>query len=823
MKQISFLVMFLLLAIFANAQVIRGKVVDEDGKALTGASIVIENSYLGTTTNADGEFSIKCKSKDCKLLISFVGYEDWTKEISFKSENENIGKVTLKTAAYLSDEVIVKATRADENSPMTYSTVNSEELQKRNIAQDLPYLLELTPSFVATSEAGTGIGYTNYRIRGTDPTRINVTVNGMPLNDAESQTVFWVNMPDFTSSVNNVQITRGVGTSTNGAAAFGGSMNFFTGSLSEKPYGEVSAMGGSFNTFRENITVGTGILNNGFSFDLRMSNLDSDGYVENSFSKHQAVMMTAAWRGETSFLRFNLIHGRERTGISWWGCPQELLESNRTYNPAGEYFDENGVRQYYKDQTDNYIQTHYQLLYSKSIGENLDLNAGIHYTRGDGYYEQYKEDRTIAEYGLPDLIIPGGLLINGLDTLQVPNIAISQSDIIQRKMMANDFYGTTLSANYKTKKAKLSVGGGWNQYDGRHFGNIIWMQFAGNTENNYEWYRSTGLKNDLNVFAKLNYELVSGLFAYGDIQYRNVYYKMAGLDYDLDADGNQRILNQEHTYNFVNPKAGLYYNISDNMKTYISFATSQREPTRTNFKDAAGDPSKMPLAETLYDYELGYTYQSQKFSASANLYYMDYINQLVPTGEKSSVGYDIMTNVPESYRAGIEISAGVKPISKLSIDANLTLSQNKIQNFNSWAYTYDDDWNEEYQSFNLGETDIAYSPNVISSGIISYKPFSGFNISWISKYVGTQYFDNTSSDARKLDAYFLNNMQIDYTFETKFIREIQLKFLVNNIFNLKYSNNAYGGAWYEQGAEQTWAYYYPQAGINFMGGLVMKF
>jgi iron complex outermembrane receptor protein len=414
-------------------------------------------------------------------------------------------------------------------------------------------------------------------------------------------------------------------------------------------------------------------------------------------------------------------------------------------------------------------------------------------------------------------------MFTATDTLIPSPIILTNSDLIHRKMMANDFYGGTLAANYKSGKLKLSLGGGWNQYLGENFGNIIWMRYSGYAENGFEWYRNTGVKNDFNVFAKLNYELAKGLFAYGDIQYRNVNYKLEGLDYDLDADGNQRILDQEHVYNFINPKAGLYYNINDNMSAYASFATSQREPTRTNFKDAAGDPTKLPLPETLYDYEFGYKYQSQKVSASANLYYMDYINQLVPTGEKSSVGYDIMTNVPESYRAGIEISVGVKPISKLSIDANLTLSQNKIKNFTAWSYTYDDEWNEAYESFDLGETDIAYSPNIISSGIITYKPFGGFSVSWIAKYVGEQYFDNTSSADRKLDAYFLNNLQLDYTIETKLIREIGLKFMVNNIFNLEYSNNAYGGNWYEQGVEKTWAYYYPQAGINFMGGVVLKF
>ncbi len=800
---------FIVFAIYARSQVIHGKVVDENGKALTGASVFIEDSFLGTTTDVNGNFSIKCKAKECKLIISFVGFENWTSEVKMSSVNEDLGRIFLKTAAYMSDEIVVKATRADENTPMAYSVVDAEELKKRNTVQDLPYMLELTPSFVATSEAGTGIGYTNFRIRGTDPTRINVTVNGMPLNDAESQSIFWVNMPDFASSVNNIQITRGVGTSTNGAAAVGGSMNFFTGSLNDKPYGEVSLLAGSFNTFRQNFSIGTGILDNGFSFDLRLSNLDSDGYVENSFSDHQAVMMTGAWRGKESFLRFNLIHGRERTGISWWGCPQEMLETNRTYNPAGEYFDENGVRQYYKDQTDNYIQTHYQLLYSVNLSRNIDLNTGIHYTRGDGYYEQYKEDRYLPEYSFP-------FVLSGDSTF-------TTSDIIQRKMMANDFYGGTMSVNYSDKKLKISAGGSWNQYDGNHFGKIIWMSIPGYIEKDFEWYRNTGFKDDFNVFGKISYELLSGLHFFGDLQYRNIIYSLEGIDYDLDTEGDQRVLDQNHSFEFLNPKAGLYYNINENMRTFASFATSHREPTRTNFKDAAGDPSKTPFPETLYDYELGYSYQLQKFSLNANIYYMDYINQLVPTGEKSSVGYDIMTNVPESYRTGVEIMVGVKPISKISIDANLTLSQNKIKNFTSWAYAYDDDWNETYEAIDLGETDIAYSPNIVSSGILTYKPFAGLNISWISKYVGEQYFDNTSSDDRKLDAYFLNNIQLDYSFETEFIREVQLKFMVNNIFNLEYSNNAYGGLWYEQGNEMTWAYYYPQAGINFMGGIVLKF
>jgi len=823
MKRILLITFLSFFVLQIYSQEVRGRVVDPGGDPLVGANVVEKGTTNGVITDAAGYFVITTTKPKPVLLFTFVGYLEYEYRVEREAKTQNIGDIKMYISRMMRPEVIVTATRADEVAPVANTTVDAASLSARNVTQDLPYMLELTPSFVATSETGTGIGYTNYRIRGTDPTRINVTVNGMPLNDAESQTVFWVNMPDFGSSVNSVQITRGVGTSTNGAASFGGSMNFLTGNPSTKPYAQVSAMGGSYNTFKQNISVGTGLLKNGLSFDLRLSNISSDGYVENSFTKNQAVMFTTAWRKEKSLLKFNFIHGRERNGISWWGCPDYMLDVDRTYNPAGEYFDKDGNRQYYEDQTDNYIQTHYQLLYSFMINKKIDINAGIHYTRGDGYYEQYKEDRVLEEYGLPNVIIPGLPVISGTDTIASPNIVLTESDIIQRKMMGNDFYGGTFAVNYKSKKLRVNIGGAGNKYDGDHFGNIIWMSNPGDVEKDYEWYRNTGTKTSMNVFTKLNYQVVNDLFVYGDVQYRHIDYDMAGYDYDLMPDGSQKDLTQSHTFDFINPKAGLYYFINDKMKTYASFAVSNREPTRTNFKDATGDPNKTPLAEKLNDIEFGYMYANPSFNFGLNLYYMDYENQLVPTGEKSSVGYDIMTNVPESYRAGIEFSVGLKPFSALSIDGNVTLSQNKIKNFTSWAYAYDEMWNETLESFDLGETNIAYSPNIISSGIVSYKPISGLNISWVSKYVGDQYFDNTSNENRMLDAYWVNNLQLDYSFNTKLFSQVQLKFMVNNILNVEYSNNAYGGIWYEQGAEQTWAYYYPQAGINFMGGLVLTF
>lgn len=805
MKQTVLLVLLCLLFFKNYGQVIVGKVVDELGNPLVGANVVIEEYLSGATTGSDGKFSINTKKGKSTVVVSFLGYENWKKTIIVYSDYEDIGNISLVSKAYMSEEIIVKALRADDYSPVAYSSIGGEELQKRNVAQDLPYLLELSPSLVTTSESGLGIGATAFRIRGTDPTRINITINGIPLNDSESQAVFWANMPDFASSVKSLQITRGVGTSTNGSASFGASLNMFTTSLSNKPYAEVSFVGGSFNTFKQNIVAGTGVLSNGFSFDLKLSNMKSDGYVENAFSDHQSIMLSGAWRNEKSFVRANIIYGKQKTGITWEGCPKDSVDTNPRYNPAGEYFDNNGERHYYKDQSDNYIQTHYQLLYSTVLIKNLDLSIGLHYTRGDGYYEEYKQNRKLFNYDLPYVIIP-----NSLDTIKV-------TDLIQRKMMANDFYGTTMSLNYVKSKFVLSIGASINRHDGDHFGRIIWMKYSGNNEKDKEWYRNNGLKTDMNLFTKLNYELLPKIHVYGDIQYRHIKYIMKGDDSDLVN------LNQKHMFDFFNPKIGVYYSVNNNMKTYISFATSNREPTRTNFKDAKGDPNKKPLAETLFDYELGYTYQSPKFSANANFYYMKYNNQLVPTGEKSNVGYDIMTNISDSYRTGIELMAGIKPISKLSIDANVTFSKNKIRKFISWASFYDEDWNETYKSYDLGETDIAYSPNIISACIISYKVFSGFDFSLISKYVGKQFFDNTSNKDRMLNPYWVNNIQINYSFNTKLIEEIQLKLLINNIFNIKYSSNAYGGAYFEQDLEKTWSYYFPQAGINFMAGVILKF
>lgn len=825
MKRIFLILIFCnFFAGILHAQKITGKVSDQNGEPLAGANVTILHSFMGTSTDKDGSFELPSKTGKQTLVISFIGYKTQKKEINVVKDEMNIGTISLEPERFLTEEVTVRATRAGENVPIAFTQIDGEELQKRNFARDIPYLLTMTPSLVATSEAGTGIGYTNFRIRGTDPTRINVTINGIPLNDSESQTVFWVNMPDFASSVSNVQIQRGVGTSTHGAAAFGASVNFQTITSSPEPYAQISLTGGSFNTFRQNVMAGTGILDSGFSFDVRLSNLYSDGYVRNSFSDHQSFMITGAWHGKNSFVRANLISGKEKTGISWWGCPAEKLEEDRRYNPAGAYTDAYGNQQYYENQTDNYKQTHFQLLYSANINNNLNFNSAFHYTRGDGYYEQYRQNQRLANYGLSPIEIPVDPIIVGTDTIPNNPVIINNSDLIRRRMMGNDFYGTTISLNYEKGRLDATLGTGINYYEGDHFGNIIWMRYAGKTEIDHEWYNNTGFKTDANAFVKVNYELLDGLYTFGDIQYRRINYRMEGIDIDIMPDGTQKIMDQEHIFNFVNPKAGLFYNLNNNMDLYFSFAIANREPTRTHFKEATGDPDNTPLPEQLFNYELGYVFKSYNYSAGINLYYMDYKDQLIPTGERSSVGYDIMTNVAESYRRGIEITGAAKIADFLRIDGNLTLSQNRIKNFTTWASFYDENWNEEdYRELQLGETNIAYSPAIIGGLRIVYTPFTNFNISVFNHYIGAQYFDNTSSKDRMLDPYFVNNLQIDYTFSTELIKEIELKFSVNNFTNQLYSNNAYGGMYYYNGAEQTWAYYFPQAGINFLGGISLRF
>lgn len=786
----------------AGSSEISGKVTDIDGQPLQGAAIMIEKSFLGVMSGHDGTYSFSgLRDGNYTLRISFIGYETQTREVNLKGQA--VVDAAMTALSYMTGEVMVNATRAGSNTPLAYSTIDREVLTKSNVSQDMPYLLSLTPSMVETSEAGTGIGYTGMRIRGTDANRINVTIDGIPLNDAESHTVFWVDLPDLASSVDNIQIQRGVGTSSNGAGAFGATVSIQTLTPGIEPSAEVSTSYGSFNTMKNTVAASSGMLGNKFAVQMRYSDIRSDGYIDRTWSDHRSAFVSGMFRNKRSLLKANIILGEEHTGLGWWGVPRDSLAINRTYNPAGEYTDENGNIQYYKNESDNYNQDHYQLIYSFNAGEYLTLNTALHYTRGKGYYEEYREDQEIAGYGLNPFTIGGE--------------TISSTDLIRRKWLDNHFYGLVYSLNYRRNRVELTAGGGINSYLGDHYGTVIWMRSAGNSEKDFRWYFNESVKSEFNIYGKINYGLSEQTRIFGDLQYRYIDYDMEGLDDD------QKDLSQDHRYGFFNPKAGIFHAINDNQDAWLSFSVANREPTRSDFKEAAGDPAATPRPETLYDVETGYKLRSGKSAFAVNLYGMFYRDQLVPTGELSNVGYPIMTNVAESYRMGIELSTSVKLPEYLTWNSNLTLSRNKIKNFTEHYVDYNtSDWSSQYLGRELGLVDIAYSPSQVFTNEIAYER-GIFGIRLISKYVGKQYFDNTMSAERSIDHYFVNSLRLDVLPALRNIEGLELQLFVNNLFNAVYENNAYGGNWYEDGTEKTWSYYFPQAGINYMLRLGIRF
>ena len=728
---------------FSQQYTLSGNVNDSNGNPLTGANVVVKNTYLGVATNLNGEFSFKLNEGEYTISVSFLGYGKYQKTIKLNRDVHL--NVVLKAATVLGDEVIVTATRAKANDPVAYTNISHKDIESRNLGQDIPYLLNMTPSVVATSDAGTGIGYTNLRIRGTDANRINVTVNGIPLNDPESHGVFWVDIPDFATSLDNVQIQRGVGTSTNGAGAFGATINFQTKSFNKDPYAEYKTSAGSFNTFNNSIKVGSGLLNNHFTLDARLSKITSDGFIDRASSDLKSFFVSGGYYSKKTIIRANVFSGKEKTYQAWNGVPKVRLEndyqgmqkliSDAGYNRAdsANLLNSNS-RTYnfytYNNQTDNYQQDNYQLFLSHEFSPWLNINAALHYTYGRGYYEEKKNDQKLSDYLLNPVTI-------GNDT-------ILRTDLIRRKWLDNDFYGATYSLNFHKRNFAITLGGAWNKYDGRHFGRVIWARYASNGDIRHEWYRNTGIKTDFNNYIKVNYQITDNFGAYGDFQYRNIHYDIIGIDNDL------RNITQQHSYNFLNPKFGFSYLISEKQSAYLSLGIAHREPNRDNFTDA--DPEKPgPTFETLHDYEMGYHIKSAKAKVGLNLYYMDYDNQLVLTGEINDVGAPIMTNVKKSYRMGAEFMAGIRLLKNLSWNMNATLSRNKIDNF----IEYVDNWDTGAQDvFNLGRSDLAFSPDIIGGSTLVFLPVKGFRMELLSKYVGKQYIDNTSSGERKLNPLF---------------------------------------------------------------------
>lgn len=779
-----------------------GNVYDSETKqALPFANVVLDNSFRATVTDNKGDFVFPAlKEGKHTVKITYVGYETIIRKVQLR-KNHHLS-IALNPVVYLSDEIIVSASRSNEKLSVSVTTITNDDLKKSNTIQDLPYLLSMSPSLVVTSDAGAGVGYTGMRIRGTDLSGINVTLNGVPVNDGESQTVFFVDMPDLASSLDNVQIQRGVGSSTNGAAAFGASINMKTDEYTADPYASAYLAAASFNTFKANVKFGTGLINAKWNFNGRLSSISSDGYIDRASSNMKSAYFSGGYYGEKDILKAVVILGKEKTYQAWYGIPKDSLEVNRTYNPAGAmYGAEGNFLGYYDNQTDNYWQNYYQLHYAREITKNLNLAASAFYTRGYGYYENYKNNKSLSSFGLSDTVI-------GNDT-------VSRSNMITQKWLDNDFYGLNLSVIYNPSALKLTVGGGWNRYDGDHYGKIIWAQVARIDDHNRNWYFNNGLKTEANVFVKAEYSFNSSITAFADLQYRHIDYKMTGTH----DDHPNHDLTQQHIFDFVNPKLGVAYRINDKNGLFLSAAISNREPKRSSYRDA--DPDSVVNPERLMDIELGYNFRIQKLAFTANFFHMKYTNQLVLTGKINNVGDPIMQNVDNSHRTGIELVLAWNIIDILKWDVNATYSRNKIKSFTAYV----DDWDHwlEQREESYEETDISFSPSIVANSNISVIPFRNFSISLLSTYVGKQYIDNTSSDSRSIDAYFVNNLRFNYSLQTHFLKQIDFLLTLNNIFNERYETNAWVYRYDYDGVEYEMNGYFPQAGFNVMLGINISF
>lgn len=815
-------VAFWLLTTCALAQhVITGVVRDANSnEPLVHATVQEKASGRYTITDALGRFRLENTSGDVVLVVTYVGYQ--THEQSVSVDGNTTVEVRLDPTAILTDAVVVRATRATGKTPTTHSTIRREEIENQNFGQDVPFILNWTPSVVTTSDAGTGIGYTGIRIRGSDPTRINVTINGIPYNDAESSGTFWVDIPDIASSAESIQIQRGVGTSTNGAGAFGATINLQTNVRRDDPYAEVSNAFGSFNTRKHTFNFGTGLLNNRFAIDGRLSRIASDGFIDRAFSDLQSYYFSGGYYGEKTILKAILFGGKERTYQSWYGVPESKLRNdhdamlitamnegwneeqtenllrsnNRTFNPY-----------MYENQVDDYKQDHYQLHFSHKPGEAVTVNAALHYTPGKGYYEEYRYDNDLEDYGIPDIIIDD-------DGVEADNDTITSTDLIRRRWLDNDFYGFTWSVNYDKNRWNAVVGGAWNRYDGDHFGEVVWSQ-VGTIPHEHRYYFNNGDKRDFNVFAKANYQLTERLNAFVDLQYRRIDYSVAGADNGLNN------VSVDVTFNFFNPKAGLTFAVTDNSQLYASYAVANREPVRDDFLDFEGND---PKHESLNNIEVGYRGTTDNFTFQANYYLMNYSNQLVLTGELNDVGAYVRTNAGKSYRMGIELQGVARLSDKLVWNANATFSRNRIDEYTEVLEDYGDD----FSGFDLvrithKDTEIAFSPSIIAGSSLAFTPFPGTEIALLSKYVGKQYLDNTANDERSIDPYFVNDLRLSWSWKPRFLKEVQFSFFINNIFDEEYESNGFTYGYLAGATAYRENFYFPQAGRNFIGMIGIKF
>jgi len=774
---------------------VSGTFVADIGEPLPGVNIIVKGTTIGTQTNFDGKYELELDKGQYTLVYSFMGPEPIEKSFYLDSDLELNINLSEKPEAL--DEVLVKAVRVNATSPITHSNITKKELAKRNLGQDIPILLNFLPSVVTTTDAGAGVGYTGIRVRGINAQSTNVTINGIPYNDAESLGTFWVNLGDFASSVESLQLQRGVGTSTNGSGAFGASINVLTDAVSQESNGEISNSIGSFNTRKHTVKFSTGLLNDHIEIAGRLSNISSDGYIDRARTDLKSYFLQGSYVDDNTLIKAVIFGGQEVTYQAWNGIDADQLIEDRTFNPSGQYTDADGNTRFYDNEVDNYNQDHYQLHWNQRYNNRWSTNVGLNYTYGRGYFEQYKEDEDFADYDLTPITIGGE--------------TVETTDLIRRRWLDNDFYVLNASANYKNNEIDMIFGGSYSFYDGDHFGEIIWSEFASDSEIRDRYYDGNGKKTDLSVFTKATYRLNDKVSLYGDLQFRTVGYKTSGLTSDRVP------FNVDETFNFFNPKAGITYTVNNDNSLYFSYARANREPNRSDFEN-----NQDVKPEQLNDFELGWRHNTQKFRLNVNGYYMLYNEQLVLTGQIDNTGDPIRANNGDSYRLGLEVDAAIALTDKFSIQPNFTISSNKNR--------------ETFESLNgvvedLGKTNISFSPEFIAANAFVFQPKEGFQLSILSKFVGEQFMGNTENPDSKLASYFVNDFNITYEWTPKSIfKSVVFSGLVNNILNEKYVSNGYFGSFdFSDDTSPTgtttgfFAGFYPQATTNFLLGVTLKF
>jgi len=789
---------------------INGLVIDELGNPVENVEIRLNNKTI-ILSNIDGGFSITNVNKaEVRIEISHIGYEGQQFNLDLKITD--FIKIELIKASYILDEISIASSWATKDYPITQSNIYKEEIQLNNLGQDVPFLLDQTPNVVVTSDAGAGIGYTGIRIRGSDPSRINISINGIPFNDSESQGTFWVNLPDFAASTDQIQIQRGIGTSTNGAGAFGATINLKTDTYSQKPKARLENTIGSYDTRKHNIQLSSGLLNNHWAFEGRLSSIKSDGYIDRARSDLSSYYLSGAYISDKTIIKGIHYSGKEITYQSWYGTPEsrvngdvEAMMTHAINNGLSEAQTENLLnagRTYnfyeYDNQVDNYNQDHYQLHFNHKLTNAINVNAALHYTHGFGYFEQFRAGDEFGDYGLEAPLINGS--------------AVEEGVFIRRRWLDNDFYGITFNSSYQKDKWNFILGGAYNEYRGDHFGEIIWAQYAQDLNIRDRYYDNVGNKDDFNVYLKSTYGLTDKLSLFADLQYRSVQYETFGLSSDLVN------LDIDVAYNFFNPKFGLSYAINNASQIYASYSRGNREPVRADFVDALTD--KQPLSESMDDFEFGYKAANKNLSFEANAYLMNYQNQLVLSGALNDVGAPVRINVDQSYRAGVELSAGYAFSEKFNLAANVAISQNKIKSFNETVYDYTNGF--EILSNPFEDTDISFSPNVVGGARLSFKPISNLDFQWRAKYVGNQFLDNTSDINRQLDAYVVNDLLIAYDLKFNSTNKLELRLKINNFLNELYSANGYTFN-YIFGEKIVENFLYPQAERNFLLGINLEF